>query len=151
MLLVTGEEETMLYAIRLPLRNDFTEQHKKLRSIQGKTKRLHREPTLQLLEETAGVFPKKAQKEILFSLAKIQTPQGKRLAPDQDETPSCRSHTRQKPSCGSRGARIPQPTPFRAALRSCSSRARAGARGRARRTPWHRLHSPRGQQTLVGA
>lgn len=88
MLLVTGEEETMLYAIRLPLRNDFTEQHKKLRSIQGKTKRLHREPILQLLEETAGVFPKKAQKEILFSLAKIQTPQGKHLAPNQDETPS---------------------------------------------------------------
>lgn len=74
----------MLYAIRLPLRNGFTEQQKKLRSTQGKTKRLHREPILQLLEETAGVFPKKAEKEILFSLAKIETPQGKRLTPDRD-------------------------------------------------------------------
>lgn len=121
----------MLYAIRLPLRNDFTEQHKKLRSIQGKTKRLHRELILQLPKERADIFPTKAQKEILFSLAKIPTPQAERLAPDRDpflqkpRTTKTLPWLRRSPGAPSTSAR--------AALKSCSRRARAGARGRPHR------------------
>jgi len=65
-----------IYATHLPLRNDITEQHKKLKSIRGETKRLHShhgEPILQILEETRAIFPKKVketQKEILFPLVK---------------------------------------------------------------------------------
>lgn len=53
-----------IYAVRLPLRNDITEQHKKLKSIRGKTKRLYScrgELILQLLEEARGIFPKKVK------------------------------------------------------------------------------------------
>lgn len=76
-------------AIHLPLRNAITEQHRKLKSIQGKTKRLHRcrgELVVQPLEETLReIVPREVKetlKEILFLLVKktkVQTLQAKQF------------------------------------------------------------------------
>lgn len=51
-----------IYAIRLPLRNDITEQHKKLKSIRGKTKRLYSCRGELILEETRDIFPKEVKR-----------------------------------------------------------------------------------------